>query len=129
MSTGDPVCPHGWLANCTSCRRLQEVGINPWYPGFKTTQPIYEIGMDGPIGLEVDGIFAPMKKNHKPNVGPAILAEHQAQIEWDARTQTVAELKKTFLSLPIEFRREVLKDICMFCLRESRGPCYCSNDE
>lgn len=129
MSIGDPVCPHGYLANCMPCRRLQEAGVNPWHPGFRVIQPIYEVGADRPIGLEVDGVFSPMKKNHKPDVDPSVMAAHLAQQEWEERTKTVAELKKTFLSLPIEFRREVLKDICMFCLRESRTRCHCNNDE
>lgn len=127
-------CPHGTTPfNCRTCYKSFSRQENISIFESRPVSLVYSVGADEPIGINVDGKFflfgEPMKKHLEQQPDFNVIAEHQARLEWEERTKTVAELKKTFLSLPIEFRREVLKDVCMYCLQESREPCHCENDE
>lgn len=135
MSTGDPICVHGiYLCHCGTCRNWMELGKNPIEEIYKINQSIYcgninKIGYDPEQNKisEMNAVDSFLVQKMVPD--PLLDDYFYNFFDEENQKTAVIQLRKQFLNLSLDQKRQVLKDICMFCLEESRGPCYCERDD
>lgn len=125
-------CPHGTFAS--NCKTCCPTDWNPFSGYILRRFPMLEsesiIGYDPEQNKisETNAINCVDKMIDEMIPEPLDDSYWNFFIEENQKT-AVVQLRKQFLSLSLEQKRQVLKDICMFCLKESRGPCYCERDD
>lgn len=127
MNTENPICVHDiYLSDCMTCNIWLNVGLDPKeMVGYHYNETLYgksNIGYDPEQNKisEINAINTINVTNDAVNTINDMM---------DMINNPASAVKKQFLSLSIEQKRQVLKDICMYCLEESRGPCYCERDD